>query len=206
MRKKLFPGLTGSIGHILTHNAEPSDQRKAKLQQIVDYLKSHPDDRSLLFVCTHNSRRSHLAQYWAAAAACFYDIDNVRTYSGGTESTALHPNTVEALQESNFEVLVTKDDPVNPRYEIILGGTLPHLDGYSKRTGDSPNPHSGFCAVMVCSEADEACPIVPGADARVSLPYVDPKISDGTPQRKKIYHERSHEIAREMLWVFEQLV
>jgi arsenate reductase (thioredoxin) len=205
MKKKLFPGLSGTIGHVLTHYSEPDNGRKAILLQIADFLKSNPGNRNLVFVCTHNSRRSHLAQYWAAAAAAYYNIEGVNTYSGGTESTALHPNTVDALRESNFEVMITEDDQVNPRYEIILGGTLPHIEGFSKKTGDDPNPKSNFCAIMVCNEADEACPIVAGAALRVSLPYIDPKISDGTPQRSKVYHERSHQIAREMLWLFEQL-
>jgi arsenate reductase (thioredoxin) len=205
MRKKLFPGLSGTIGHVLTYNAAPNQQRIEILQQLVDFLRSNPDQRNLLFVCTHNSRRSHLAQYWAAAAACFYDIENVKTFSGGTETTALHPYTVEALKESNFEVMIVGEHPVNPQYDIILGGTLPHIEGFSKKIGDAPNPQTEFCAVMVCSEADEACPFVPGATARVSLPYIDPKVSDGTAKRKSVYHERSHEIAREMLWVFEQL-
>ena len=54
---------------------------------------------------------------------------------------------------------------------------------------------------MTCSQADRGCPIVYGSAARFSTPYVDPKVSDGTPEEVGTYDERCAEIARDMLYV-----
>lgn len=205
MKTQLYPGLAGTIGYVLDTVAAPTAAREEKLLPLVNYLCNHPDSRRLLFVCTHNSRRSHLAQCWAAAASVYYDVAGVEVYSGGTEVTALHLHTIDALLESLFEVRVKEEHASNSHYEILLGGHLPPVTGFSK-TIDSPiNPSSDFCAVMVCAEADEGCPFVAGAKERVSLPYTDPKYSDRQPDRRKVYHKTSLEIAREMLWVFEKV-
>ena len=55
---------------------------------------------------------------------------------------------------------------------------------------------------MTCSSADEACPIIPGADFRLTLTYRDPKESDGTPEESATYDERCAQIAREMFHLF----
>ena len=58
---------------------------------------------------------------------------------------------------------------------------------------------------MTCSDADQNCPVVLGAEKRISLPYVDPKISDGTPEESKVYDERCLQIAIEQLYVFSKI-
>ena len=58
---------------------------------------------------------------------------------------------------------------------------------------------------MTCDHASENCPIVPGAEKRISITYLDPKISDGTPEQKAVYEERSLQIATEMKYVFSQV-
>ncbi len=65
-----------------------------------------------------------------------------------------------------------------------------------------PNPREDFCAVLTCSEAERACPVVPGATLRIALPYDDPKASDGTPGENAAYDERCAQVARELLFVF----
>lgn len=205
MRKHLYPALNGTITDILEQIPAPNDSRQELLRQIADYLTSNPNSRNLLFVCTHNSRRSHLSQYWAAAAAAYYDVIDLNSFSGGTEATAFHTNTIDALVACGFEIRLEEKHPTNPKYVVQLGGLIPKLSGFSKRNGESPNPTKDFCAIMVCSQADEGCPFVPGAIKRVSLPFEDPKVSDGTKTQQKTYLQRSREIAREMLWVFEQV-
>jgi arsenate reductase (thioredoxin) len=205
MRKHLYPALNGCITDILEQIPAPNESRQELLRQVADYLSANPNSRNLLFVCTHNSRRSHLSQYWAAAAAAYYDVADVNSFSGGTEATAFHNNTIDALVACGFEIRLTEKHPTNPKYVVQLGGLIPKLSGFSKRIGENPNPTSDFCAIMVCSEADKGCPFVPGATVRVSLPFEDPKVSDGTKSQKKTYMQRSREIAREMLWIFEQV-
>jgi arsenate reductase (thioredoxin) len=205
MNTKLYPQLNGCVGYVLENYPVPTGKRSEQLGKIVDYLRSHSDRAELIFVCTHNSRRSHMGQFWAAAAAAYYNIPIKGSYSAGTEATAMHPNTLEALVACGFEIDTDSASDSNPHYAIKLGGLLPVYTGFSKTLQDESLPKSDFCAVLVCSEADAACPFVPGAAARIPLPFEDPKSSDNTPLRQKTYLTRCQEIAREILWVFEQV-
>jgi arsenate reductase len=154
----------------------------------------------LLFVCTHNSRRSHLGQLWAWAAARHAGLDHVVTWSGGTEATAFNPRAMTAARAHGFRLEPTEEQvgPNNPVIQVSVGPGA-SARAFSKTFGDPTNPSAGFAAVMVCSEADASCPFVPGAELRVSLPYLDPKTSDGTPEEASAYLAKSEEIGREMV-------
>ena len=163
--------------------------------------KLENETAELIFVCTHNSRRSHMSQLWAQAAAEYLNLPHVQTYSGGTEATAFNPRSVRALSTHGFIINDTKERVENPIYETKLGNNLPSIRSFSKKFGHKSNPKENFAAVMVCSDADTKCPFVPGAQTRVALPYIDPKKSDGTPQESYTYLAKSEEIGREMLWM-----
>ena len=160
-------------------------------------------EAALTFVCTHNSRRSQMAQIWAAAAAAHFGVDGVRTYSGGTEVTKLNPRAVAAMERAGFEV----ENPggANPHYRISYAADAPALECFSKVFDDETNPSEDFCAIMTCSEADAACPFVPGATARMRLTYDDPKAADGTPEEASVYDARCRQIAIEMLALFSRV-
>ena len=188
--------------------ASSSEERRTQLDRIAGHIGERRDAGKpvrLLFICTHNSRRSHMGQLWAAAAAGYFDIGGVETYSGGTEATAFNPRAVAALQRAGFGIEASDPAAENPKYAVSLGGGLPDLEAYSKRYMDPPNPTEGFVAVMTCSDADKACPFVAGSDLRIALPYVDPKVSDGTPEEAATYDERSRQIAREMVYLFSRV-
>jgi len=177
------------------------DARKPILNEISDYIESSNSPK-LNFICTHNSRRSHLSQVWAQTAAYYHGIE-VETFSGGTEATAFHPNAVAALQRAGFEIKNPGGD--NPRYEVQFNEEVAPMICYSKKFDEDPNPQSDFAAIMTCSEADEACPVVFGADQRIKLFYEDPKVADGTPQGASKYDERCRQIAAEMFYVFSNI-
>lgn len=162
----------------------------------------------LLFVCTHNSRRSHMGQLWAAAAAAHAGLDHVQSWSGGTEATAFNPRSVKALSAHGFRIedagRTVADGPTNPIYTTTLGPGLPPIQGFSKVYSDTHNPSEGFAAVMVCTSADAACPFVEGAELRVSMPYLDPKASDGSPEEAATYLAKSEEIGRELTWLMAE--
>jgi arsenate reductase len=67
------------------------------------------------------------------------------------------------------------------------------------------NPVTNFAVVMTCSDADENCPIIPGAEKRISVMYEDPKLFDHTVLEKEKYRERSLQIAAEMKYVFSNI-
>jgi arsenate reductase (thioredoxin) len=182
----------------------PQDRRE-ELKDIANYVATHQSTQSpaqLTFVCTHNSRRSHMAQLWAAAAAQAHGL-RVRTFSGGTEATAFNPRAVEAMRRAGFRIEKSSSD-ANPQYIVRVGDDLESMTCFSKRYDAPPNPTTDFAAVMVCSEADEACPHVAGASDRFAVRYVDPKLSDGTQAESATYDERCEQIAREMAYVMSE--
>nr|WKN34571.1 protein-tyrosine-phosphatase [Tunicatimonas sp. TK19036] len=181
-----------------------SAERKEALQALGDYIASHQsqaDQAQVLFICTQNSRRSHLGQVWLQTAAQYYGLANIRVYSGGLEATAFNERAADALDRAGFQVNVAQQQGGNPRYVISSGNDYPTSIHYSKVYQDSQNPSGAFAAVMVCSEADQSCPVVPGADVRISLPYEDPRYYDGTPSEELKYDETTREIARQMLYL-----
>ena len=184
-----------------------SEERKGFLQPLVDFIQNKANSRQeirLNLICTHNSRRSHLSQVWAQTAAAYYAIKNVSCFSGGTEATALFPMAAETLALSGFKVK-TLSDGKNPVYTIKFSANELPVIGFSKTYDDDFNPESGFAAIMTCSQADGGCPFIAGAEKRIPITFEDPKVSDGTPQQKQIYQERSLQIGTEMFYVFSQI-
>lgn len=184
-----------------------SEDRKAVLYPLIEFLKDKIKNNKpirLNFICTHNSRRSHLSQVWAQTMACYYNINNVSCYSGGTEATAMFPKVGETLTHQGFQIikLSTGDNPV---YSIKFTDNDPGVIAFSKQFSDAFNPVSGYAAIMTCASADEACPAVFGCDIRIAITYEDPKKSDGTPLQNQTYFNRSLEIATEMKYVFSSL-
>ncbi len=204
MRKTVYSPLQHLISQFEAQFSEIPENRKLILKQLADFIKTKQKSNELInlnFICTHNSRRSHIAQFWAQAAAANYGVENVQCYSGGTESTAFNPRAVKAMSEVGFGISKTTDSE-NPQYEVRFSETQKPLIAFSKKYDDSSNPASGFAAIMTCSHADENCPLVVGAEKRISLPYDDPKDFDGTDQESEKYHERVLEIGCEIAFAF----
>ena len=183
-----------------------SEKRKLPLDALAQYILSSIQAEgsiNLTFICTHNSRRSHMAQLWALTAAAYYGIENVQSYSGGTEATAFNKSAIKAMEGAGFQITKTQDGS-NPVFEVLLSQNSKSHKMWSKKYDDPLNPSKNFAAVMVCSDADQNCPFVPGA-TRIAIPFVDPKSFDGTPSEAAMYDERCMQIATEMLYVMRQV-
>lgn len=181
--------------------------RKQLLEKIAEYIKTkHAANEAinLIYVCTHNSRRSHLGQVWAAVAAAYYGVNNVHTFSGGTEATAFNPNAINALTAAGFTIQKT-DESNNPVYNVVFADDK-FSTCFSKLYNHEANPTQNFAAVMTCSDADENCPFIPGCDLRIGTTYNDPKAFDHTILQNEKYTERSNQIAMECLYVFSKVV
>lgn len=186
------------IARLLDSVAAPADpQRRAALEEIADFLRT-VDDPKLLFVCTHNSRRSVLAQAWAQAAGAHFGV-GLQAFSGGTEVTAVAPGTVAALREAGFDIGPAGDGS-NPPWRVRFADDRPSLELRSTLIADAPNPTSGFAAVLTCAAADAACPVVAGALRRVALPFDDPKAADGTDRAPAVYAAVCRRIGAELGW------
>lgn len=182
-----------------------TDDRKEVLKLLKEYIvekKAAKEPILLNYICTHNSRRSHLGQVWGQTMAHYFDVENVTTYSGGTEETEIYKSVLTTLENIGFDI-ERIEDRVNPVYAISYSDLSDPIVGFSKKYDDDFNPVSGFAAIMTCSSADVGCPIVSGSEKRFPITYDDPKVSDKTLQEKAIYAARCKQIATEMKFVFE---
>jgi len=178
-------------------------ERKAILDQIALTITERlatGKDANLTFICTHNSRRSHMSQIWAQTAACYYGLDRVHAFSGGTEETACNCRTVSAMRRAGFSIVKTTQGG-NPVYLVQYSEEHPAIRVYSKLYNADGNPKQEFVALMTCSQADKKCPVVEGATARYAIHYADPKLCDDTPEETAAYNARCREIAREMFYI-----
>lgn len=181
--------------------------RETALEPLVVYMKQKIKNNqpvNLNFICTHNSRRSHLAQVWAQVAAAYYHIEKVHCYSGGTEETSLFFKIVETLETQGFQITKMKGSS-NPIHAIKYDDNSLPIIAFSKKYDDAFNPTSEYAAIMTCSQANSGCPFIAGAQQRIPITYEDPKISDGTKQQNKVYEKASIEIATEMMFVFSKI-
>lgn len=181
-----------------------SDQRKDLLEElgaIVLRQLEYTGQSKLVFVCTHNSRRSQLAEWWMNVTCRYYNIGSIDAYSGGTEATAFYGGMVDALRRFGSTIETTTEGQ-NPRYTASLFDKADQTRSmFSKRYDDIFNPQKDFIAVMVCDQADADCPFVPGAYARFALNYQDPKAYDGSDQAQGAYDDKVLEIGREILYL-----
>lgn len=184
-----------------------SEERKELLQPLINYIlikEECGDEINLNFICTHNSRRSHLAQIWTQVMASKFEFSKVRCFSGGTEATALFGSVKETLEKQGFKFKTTSEGK-NSVYEIYFSEEEKPVIGFSKTYDDKSNPASNFAAILTCSQADENCPFIPGAEKRITITYKDPKEFDNTTLQKEKYKERSLQIASEMYYVFSRI-
>ena len=202
----MYKDLIETINNIVA-NQKIDEERKATLQPLIDFVQQkviNGENVNLNFICTHNSRRSHLSQVWAQVAAAHFSIPNVYCYSGGTEETALFPKVAETLTNQGFSTFKIADSN-NPVYAIKYSANALPVIGFSKKYDNLFNPVSAFAAIMTCSQADGGCPFIAGAEKRIPITFEDPKISDNTPEQSKVYAERSLQIATEMFYIFSKI-
>lgn len=203
----LLPALQATTDKLVHEFNNIPDHRRILLKALTKFIQDravahHPV--YLNFICTHNSRRSHMAQLWAQAAAFYYGVKNVQCFSGGTEATAFNPRAVKAMQHAGFDIRKTREGGGNPVYETRFANA-PAVISFSKKYDDPFNHYKDFAAIMTCGHADENCPMVLGASARIAITYDDPKDFDTTPQEEAKYEERVQQIGREMLFAFSQV-
>ena len=201
---KLYPDLKQYLTERIGEFQSIPKDRKTELNKVVQYAQGRGDKSEparLTFLCTHNSRRSHLSQIWAHVAVEYYRVKAIETYSGGTEATAFNPRAIAAMRRCGLQISTSETDALNPRYEVRTSDEATPQICFSKIYNAPPNPTKGYCAIMTCSQADEACPLVMGCDLRLPIRYDDPKVADDSEQESMLYDERCRQICREMLFM-----
>jgi arsenate reductase len=111
----------------------------------------------VLFLCTHNSARSQMAEGLLRHLAG----DRFEAHSAGTEATRVRPLAVRAMAEIGVDV---------------SGQESKTLDRYVKEPFDH--------VITVCDDANEACPVFPGAKSRLHWSLRDPSRADGTEEER----------------------
>lgn len=203
----LLPALRPYVNEVAHELDKVPAERRIVLNEIVATIATRIEagkTAQLTFICTHNSRRSHMSQIWAQTAACYYGLDKVQAFSGGTEATACNCRTVTAMRTAGFDIqdATTGDNPI---YLVRYADDRPVIRAYSKLYNTDSNPKRDFIALMTCSAADKSCPVIQGAIARYAIHYVDPRLCDDTPTETTAYNERCREIAREMFYIMSEV-
>ena len=204
---QLLPALRPYVKEVATELNKISAERRGVLDEVAATVAARlerGDNADLTFICTHNSRRSHMSQIWLQTAAVYYGLEKVHAWSGGTEVTACNCRTITAMRRVGFNIEdATKGD--NPLYLVHYAGDRAPIRAYSKRYDADANPKRDFIALMTCSAADKSCPKVEGAIARYAIHYTDPRLCDDTPTETTAYNERCREIAREMFYIMSEV-
>ena len=133
----------------------------------------------VLFLCTHNSARSQMAEGLLRHLAG----ERFEAHSAGTEATHVRPLAIRAMEEIGVDISRQQSKT---------------LDRYVQEPFDH--------VVTVCDEANEACPFFPGAQDRLHWSFQDPSRADGTEDerlavfrrvRDEIRHRIEHQFANE---------
>lgn len=204
---KMYPQLIQYIQKILPEIDKIELERKQQLAVIQSFIREKLSTNQipeLIFICTHNSRRSHFGQIWAQTFAYYFGVTPFQAYSGGTQATSFNINAIRTVEQAGFHIIQLNEGG-NPLYRIRFQDRHHGITAFSKIYTHPANPQRAFCAVMTCTDADEKCPYIPGAQLRVAIPYEDPKIYDKTPLQNEAYEARCHQIAVELAWIFKGL-
>ncbi len=206
-RRIMFESIKQYCGNLITEFDAIHKERKVLLEKISDYISSKKESNQpiqLIYICTHNSRRSHFGQIWAQVAANYFNVKNVTTFSGGTEATAFNVNAINAIKRIGFDVKPINIEK-NSTYHVSFDETEKPIICFSKVYNDARNPQSNIAAIMTCSDAEENCPFISGVELRIGTTYDDPKAFDNTGLQDTKYDERCKQIALETLYVFSKV-
>jgi arsenate reductase (thioredoxin) len=116
-----------------------------------------PQRSRVLFLCTHNSARSQMAEGLLRQLAG----DRFEVMSAGTEATHIRPLAIRAMEEIGID---------------ISGQESKALDRYL----DEPFDY----VITVCDDANEACPFFPGAQSRLHWSFEDPSRVEGSEEER----------------------
>ena len=211
LQGKTFPAITNHLKSISTDGksiASIHEKAQKELAKVIVEQYQQGKELSIILICTGNSRRSMMGAAMGNASAAYHGLSYLRFYSGGTTPSAFNSRSIRALKEIGFKIEPTgkkaKPGPKgedNPFYQVSwVKDQGWNCIEFSKHYSDPKNPQKDFIALMVCDEADSACPVViMGATKRISLPFADPKAFDGKPEEAAKYSERRDDIGRFML-------
>jgi len=126
----------------------------------------------VLFLCTHNSARSQMAEGFLRAIAG----DRFEAGSAGTEKTSVNPLAIRAMAERGID-----------------------LGGHTSKVYSDLAPPSWDYLITVCDDANERCPWVPGSVKRLHWSFRDPSRATGTEEERLAVFRRVRDQIQERL-------
>ncbi len=130
---------------------------------------------TVLFICTHNSARSQMAEGWLRH---LYG-DRYEAFSAGTEPSGVHPLAVEVMREADIDLSDHRSGPV----EAYAGRPIDYV-------------------MTVCDAARESCPYLPARKENRHRSFTDPSAVAGTDEQKRTAFRRTRDEIR--AWIEEQ--
>ena len=127
------------------------------------------EPQRVLFLCTHNSARSQMAEGWLRHLAG----DRYEVASAGTEATRVRPLAARAMAEVGVD-----------------------LSGHSSKTLDRFLAEPWDYVITVCDDANEACPLFPGGKQRLHWSFPDPSKATGTEEEQLAVYRRVRDAVR----------
>jgi len=153
---------------------------------------------NILFVCSHNSRRSQFAEIWAHTINYIFN-NKIKIMSAGTFKTAVHYQVINVIKDAGFKIRKKENN-----YYLNFSNHCKDIKIYSKKINDI-NKNNSSIIINTCSNADIICSVVPNTLERFLLSYEDPKISDNTKFEKRKYYETCKNIALEIFYLFSNI-
>ncbi|GIW07429.1 MAG: arsenate reductase [Dehalococcoidia bacterium] len=124
----------------------------------------------VLFVCTHNSARSQMAEGWLRHLAG----DRFEAHSAGTEATQVRPLAIRAMAEVGIDISGQRSKTI----EEYLGQPFDWV-------------------ITVCDQAAEACPLFPGGGERLHWSFPDPSKATGSEDQQLAVYRQVRDAVRE---------
>ena len=171
----------------------PSEKEKEELNKIVYQINSSIiESRNIVFICTHNSRRSQYCEVWGNVFSILYN-EKLTLYSAGTVSTNVYPEVINSFSRAGLE---TKSNNT-----IVFNNTPIKLDS---KTLDEIGAKK-FISLITCSDAEKSCPIDKRSIKNIQFFHRDPKAFDDTPQEIEAYDSICFIIAKQLNYIIKRI-
>src|SRR5947207_7335210 len=147
-------------------------RRRTRVRALLDTLVPHRSlalTQRVLFLCTHNSARSQMAEGLLRSLGG----DRFEAFSAGTEATRVRPLAIRAMAELGIDIAMQESKT---------------LDGYLRERFDK--------VIMVCDDANEACPVFYGARERLHWSFPDPSKATGTDEEQLAFYRQVRDAIR----------
>ena len=133
------------------------------------------DRQRVIFVCTHNSARSQMAEGMLRV----WGGERFEACSAGTEATRVRPEAIAVMDEIGIDISGHASKTLQP----YLGEAFSWL-------------------ITVCDQARESCPVIPGVAQQIHWSIDDPSIVDGTEEDRLRAFREARDVLRDRIHMF----